>query len=69
MSSRTLRRSIRNIVYGELRSRLNSEGMNVTDKRVGAVMDVLRDDYGYDNVKRDDISRETRRFVTELERT
>lgn len=68
MGSRSLRSSIRNRVYSELRSRLNSQGMNVTDKRVAAVMITLRDHYGYENVTQADITKEAgssvRRLVT-----
>ena len=66
MGTRTLRASIRSRVYAQLRSRLNSVGMNVTDGRVSIVMDRLRDGYGYENVTDQIIGYEAAWFVEEI---
>jgi len=65
---RALRASIQRRVYGMLRSRLNSVGMNVTEGRVADVMAILDEEYGYENVTESDILRETRLYVGQLER-
>lgn len=53
-------------VSAELKTRLNWIGKNLSNKRVAAVMDMIRQKYGYDTVTEADIFLEVDIFVNKL---
>ena len=57
---------IKREICAELKSQLNRIGRNLTNKRIAAVMKMIREKYGYGTVTKADILLEVHIFVEKL---